>query len=117
MGSTTYRWILDHEKLLESGKPWPYTQPCWVFTSRDLPAVPGAEVAKAFNTVFAQVLAEGAGMTLQPVSISHQDIAGSPQQAQSNAVSPALPPSACSKRPARSSYGSPSALSRSTTSR
>jgi len=45
MGSTTYEWILDYEKLLEgSGKPWPYTQPCWIFTSRDLPTVPGADI-------------------------------------------------------------------------
>ena len=45
MGSTTYEWILNHEKLLETeGKPWPYTQPCWIFTSRTLPAVPGADV-------------------------------------------------------------------------
>jgi dihydrofolate reductase len=39
MGSTTYEWILDHER----GK-WPYELPCWVFTHRDLTVVPGAEV-------------------------------------------------------------------------
>ena len=45
MGSTTYEWILDYEKLLESeGKAWPYTQPCWIFTSRNLPPVPGADI-------------------------------------------------------------------------
>ena len=44
MGSTTYQWILDHEKLPESGKPWPYQQPAWVFTSRTLPTVPGADI-------------------------------------------------------------------------
>lgn len=44
MGSTTYEWILDHEKLLETGKPWPYEQPAWVFTTRNLPAIPGADV-------------------------------------------------------------------------
>lgn len=32
MGSTTYEWVLEHD----SG-PWPYTQPTWVFTHRDLP--------------------------------------------------------------------------------
>lgn len=45
MGSTTYEWILDHEKLLEEdGKKWPYEQPAWVFTTRRLPAVPGADI-------------------------------------------------------------------------
>jgi dihydrofolate reductase len=45
MGSTTYEWILDYEKLLvDSGKRWPYEQPCWIFTSRKLPAVPGADL-------------------------------------------------------------------------
>ena len=45
MGSTTYEWILDYEKLLvDSGKRWPYQQPCWIFTSRKLPAVPGADI-------------------------------------------------------------------------
>lgn len=46
MGSTTYEWILDHEKLLEPGntKSWPYEQPTWVFTSRSLPTVPGADI-------------------------------------------------------------------------
>ncbi|MDX6515208.1 MAG: hypothetical protein QOH73_874 [Gaiellaceae bacterium] len=46
MGSTTYEWILDHEF---AGKPreewkWPYDIPCWVFTHRDLPVVPGAAI-------------------------------------------------------------------------
>jgi dihydrofolate reductase len=47
MGSTTYEWILDHEF---SGKEpsewkWPYDVPCWVFTHRQLPEVPGAAIA------------------------------------------------------------------------
>jgi dihydrofolate reductase len=47
MGSTTYEWILEHEF---AGKDpaewhWPYDVPCWVFTHRQLPAVPGAPVA------------------------------------------------------------------------
>jgi dihydrofolate reductase len=46
MGSTTYEWILDHEF---AGKDpaewkWPYELPCWVFTHRRLPVVPGARV-------------------------------------------------------------------------
>lgn len=47
MGSTTYEWILDHEF---AGKDraewkWPYELPCWVFTHRQLPVVPGARIA------------------------------------------------------------------------
>lgn len=32
MGATTYAWIGDH--LRTSGEPWPYPQPCLVFTHR-----------------------------------------------------------------------------------
>ena len=46
MGSTTYEWILDHEF---AGKDraewkWPYDIPGWVFTHRELPVVPEAQV-------------------------------------------------------------------------
>ena len=46
MGSTTYEWILDHEF---AGKDpadwkWPYDIPGWVFTHRQLPVVPGAQI-------------------------------------------------------------------------
>lgn len=44
MGSTTYEWILNHEKLLENPKKWPYEIPTWVFSSRKLPAVEGADI-------------------------------------------------------------------------
>ena len=44
MGSTTYEWILDHEGLLEKPGRWPYEQPTWVFSSRVLPRVPGADI-------------------------------------------------------------------------
>jgi len=45
MGSTTYEWILDHESQGGRTEPtWAYDQPCWVFTHRDLPVVPGADV-------------------------------------------------------------------------
>jgi dihydrofolate reductase len=37
MGATTYEWIRDH--MAATGEPWEYTQPCWVFTHRDLPPV------------------------------------------------------------------------------
>lgn len=46
MGSTTYDWIVDH--LLRAGsdnpEPWPYEQPSWVFSSRTLRRVEGADV-------------------------------------------------------------------------
>ncbi len=46
MGASTYEWILRH--VVEAGPAapgeWPYQQPTWVFSSRDLPAVPGAEI-------------------------------------------------------------------------
>ena len=41
MGSTTYRWILEHEFGGDTSKPWPYAQPTWVFSTRDLPPLPG----------------------------------------------------------------------------
>jgi dihydrofolate reductase len=43
MGSTTYEWVLEHEKDATKWK-WPYEIPCWVFTHRDLHVVPGADV-------------------------------------------------------------------------
>ncbi len=44
MGSTTYEWILEHENLLEHPEKWPYEIPVWVFSSRNLPAVGGADI-------------------------------------------------------------------------
>lgn len=50
MGSNTYEWILRHALGSESGsesgsqRSWPYEQPVWVFSSRDLPDVPGADI-------------------------------------------------------------------------
>lgn len=45
MGSTTYEWILRHadEVAAETGSPWPYAQPAWIFTSRVLPVIEGAD--------------------------------------------------------------------------
>lgn len=44
MGASTYEWMLRHAETVsaETGAAWPYAQPTWVFTHRDLPAVPGA---------------------------------------------------------------------------
>ena len=46
MGSTTYEWIVRNSDKVaaETGSPWPYTQPAWVFTSRILPAIEGSNV-------------------------------------------------------------------------
>ena len=45
MGSATYGWMLRH--VVKSDAPnagWPYTQPTWVFSSRRLDVVPGADI-------------------------------------------------------------------------
>lgn len=46
MGATTYEWTLDHEYEGNdlSEVKWPYDVPCWVFTRRDLPVVPSADI-------------------------------------------------------------------------
>jgi dihydrofolate reductase len=41
MGSATYEWLLRH---LGDAEAWPYSRPAWVFTSRQLPSRPGADV-------------------------------------------------------------------------
>jgi dihydrofolate reductase len=46
MGSSTYEWMLRNAQTVaaETGAAWPYTQPTWVFTTRELPAIPGADL-------------------------------------------------------------------------
>src|SRR5262245_23725065 len=47
MGATTYEWIVEHEGLLERPTWWDENYgdtACWVFSHRDLPAIPGAEL-------------------------------------------------------------------------
>ncbi len=46
MGSSTYEWMLRHADTVaaEVGSPWPYTQPVWIFTSRTLPSIAGADI-------------------------------------------------------------------------
>ena len=46
MGSATYEWIRQHAEEVEAqaGSPWPYTQPVWVFSHRQLRTPPGADV-------------------------------------------------------------------------
>ena len=46
MGSATYEWMLRNADKVaaETGSPWPYTQPTWVFTRRSLPLIEGADI-------------------------------------------------------------------------
>ncbi|TVQ96389.1 MAG: dihydrofolate reductase [Spirochaetaceae bacterium] len=46
MGSATYEWIVRNAGKVgdETGSPWPYTQPVWVFTKRTLPTIDGATI-------------------------------------------------------------------------
>src|SRR4051794_19858896 len=66
MGATTYQWILDNQVNggAAGAQPWPYQQPCWVFTHRQLPGVEGADirfVADDVATVHAEMVAAAAG--------------------------------------------------------
>jgi len=46
MGASTYEWMLRHASKVaeETGSAWPYSQPTWVFTHRQLPQVTGADI-------------------------------------------------------------------------
>ena len=47
MGESTYCWLLEHlvhPPADQPPEPWPYTQPAWVFTHRELARVAGADV-------------------------------------------------------------------------
>ena len=46
MGATTYEWVLEH-----NDGPWPYTQPCWVFTHRGLKPVDDGDIRFAAGDV------------------------------------------------------------------
>jgi dihydrofolate reductase len=57
MGSTTYEWILRHEK-----GEWPYTLPMWVFTRRELPPRQGVTfVRDDVRSVHEQMVAAAGG--------------------------------------------------------
>jgi dihydrofolate reductase len=52
MGSSTYEWILDHERASKGPEwEWPYDIPCWVFTHRQLQVVPEAQIEFAQGDV------------------------------------------------------------------
>ena len=53
MGSATYEWMLRHVLTVKDqmGSAWPYKQPTWVFSSRTLPSVPGANLYFASGDV------------------------------------------------------------------
>lgn len=46
MGSATYEWMVHNSEIVaaETGLPWPYTQPAWIFSSRTLPVIEGADL-------------------------------------------------------------------------
>ena len=47
MGASTYEWVVAHESLLERPATWTAwygDRPTWVFTTRDLPVVGGADI-------------------------------------------------------------------------
>ena len=46
MGSATYEWMRRHsdQVVADTGAAWPYSQPTWVFSTRALPLVDGADI-------------------------------------------------------------------------
>ena len=69
MGSATYEWLLRHgdEVAKETGSPWPYTQPVWVFSTRELERVEAADVRFVrgdVSAVHAQMRAAAAGKNI-----------------------------------------------------
>lgn len=46
MGSSTYEWILKHQVKpgTPDESPWPYSQPAWIFTTRELSTPKGADI-------------------------------------------------------------------------
>jgi dihydrofolate reductase len=53
MGSSTYEWLLEEHKKQESERTWPYDIPIWVFSSRNLPPLEGADIRFAEGDVSA----------------------------------------------------------------
>ena len=66
MGSSTYEWIVRNAQAVseQTGSAWPYLQSTWVFTSRQLPVIAGANVSFVNGDVasaHAQMRAAAAG--------------------------------------------------------
>jgi dihydrofolate reductase len=54
MGAATYEWVLTHEHPIEQPGKWQQyygLTPCWVFTHRKLPSIPGADLVFAHGDV------------------------------------------------------------------
>jgi dihydrofolate reductase len=69
MGSSTYEWMLRHVVKLgaASESPWPYSQPSWVFSKRELPSVQAADirfVSGDVRPVHAQMCASAQGKNI-----------------------------------------------------
>ncbi|MDQ2698976.1 MAG: dihydrofolate reductase family protein [Actinomycetota bacterium] len=53
-GSSTYRWVVEHEDLVAHPEKWPVyygDRPTWVFSHREQPAVPGVDIRFATGDV------------------------------------------------------------------
>lgn len=66
MGSSTYEWMIRNASIIaaETGSPWPYTQPAWVFTTRVLPKIENASIHFVRGDVshcFAEIRAAAGG--------------------------------------------------------
>ena len=46
MGSATFEWMVRNavKVAAETGSTWPYSQPAWIFSSRKLPMIEGANI-------------------------------------------------------------------------
>ncbi len=69
MGSATYEWMFRHVVGPDAPRPqpWPYEQPAWVFSSRTLDPVPGADVRFVrgdVRPVHSEMLAAAGGKNL-----------------------------------------------------
>ena len=69
MGSATYAWMLRHADAVaaQTGSAWPYTQPTWIFSSREQPTIQGADlrfVQGDVRPVHAQMCAAAGGKNL-----------------------------------------------------